>query len=152
MLREALRRLRIVGWKIDRRPRRRESANGLQRRGGGRFIRADTVDLAGEHVVLGVGRVAREEHRRVTILDNDRQMIRRVARRRHRDDVAARREAAAARKRPIGLIRKVERLRIEPVWPALRQIAPDAAGDSRRTLDFAASKTCCAVTGSKRTN
>ena len=123
-LREPLRGLRIVRGQIDRRPRRGERADGGERRRRLAFVVADAVDRAVKHRRLAVGGVAGDEDGLVSVLDDDREMIGRMAGRGDGDDRAVACQALRARKRAVGAAVEGERLRIEAAWAS-------AAADSR---------------------
>ena len=134
---EPARRVRIVRRQIDRRRRRGERLNGGERRRRLPLVVADAVDRSGEHRRLAVGRVAGDEDGLVSILDDDREMVGRMAGRRHGDDRAVGGQTLRARERPVRAGVEDERFRIEMLGPALRQVAAHPAGDSGRPRKLA---------------
>ena len=101
------------------------------------FVLADAVDRALKHCRLAVGGVAGDEDGLISILDDDREMVGRVAGRRHGDDCAVGGETLRARKQPVRPSVENQRFRIEMLGPALRQIAAKPAGDPRGPRKFA---------------
>ena len=120
---EPLRRLRIVGGQIDRRPRFGERPDGGKRRRRLVLVVADAVDRPLEHRLLVVRRVAGDKNGRVAVFDDHRQVVARVAGRSDSDDRAVGGQTFRLRKRPVSAVIENERLRIERLRPALRQIA-----------------------------
>ena len=129
---ETPRGVRIVRRQVDRGARRREGADRGERRARFAFVRGHPVDQPREHGRLGVGSVARDEDRRLAVLDDHAQVVGGVAGRGDRDDRPVRGQPTRPGERPVRAILKRERLRIEALGPTLRQVSANLASEPRR--------------------
>ena len=121
---------------IDHRPFTRETSYRAKRCTRDSLIRADTVDLAGKHELLVVGRVASHEEGRVAELSEDGDMTGRMTRRRDGDNGAVLGEARAHGKWSDLFRDKFERHGVEPGRPSVRKITTNAPCPSARSMEF----------------
>jgi hypothetical protein len=121
-----------VGGQIHGRTTLHEGSDCIQCRQGELLIRTGAIHHTCEHQGLIVGGVAGEEYDRVTVLNQDRDVIRGMARRRDCHNVPGIGQAGAAREGAKWFSCKAERHRIEPSGPPMRDIAPHPPRPSAR--------------------
>src|SRR5829696_1740339 len=125
-----------MSWQIDDGTLQGKTPYSGQCRTGNRCVRADPVDLAGDHERLRIRGISGKEDSDVAVFDEHRQMVGRVTRGCNRYDVPGFRQPLTRRERAERSVVEIDRDRPEPSRPALGQVSTDHPDQPLRLLEF----------------